>query len=54
MVGHTVLGSPQSHPVPPPSPHGKEGSCLPGFVPLDDKDVSESVVCIKPSDWESE
>ena len=50
MVGHTALGDLQSHPIPPPSLHGREGSSFPGLVPSDDMVDSESVVGIKPGD----
>ena len=32
MVGHTVWGAWQSHPIPPPSLHGGEGSSFQGLV----------------------
>ena len=40
----------ESHPIPPPSLYGGEGSSVPGLVPSDDTVNSESVVCIKPVD----
>ena len=40
----------ESHPIPPPSLHGGEGSSFPGLVPSDDTVNSESVVGIKPGD----
>ena len=50
MVAHTAFGAQQSHPIPPPSLNGREGSSFPGCSPLDDKVDSESVVGIKPGD----
>ena len=47
-VGYTALGAWQSHPIPPSSLHGGEGSSFPGLVPSGDMVNSESVVGIKP------
>ena len=40
----------ESHPIPPPSLHGEQGSSNPGLVPSDDTDNSKSAVDIKPGD----
>ena len=40
-------GSAESHLIPPPSLHGREGSYLPGIVPPNDMLDSKSVVGIK-------
>ena len=50
MVGHTSLGAWQSHPIPPPSQHGREGSSFPGLVPSNDTVDSKSEVDIEPGD----
>ena len=50
MVEHTAFGTWQSHPIPPPSLHGGEGSSFPGVAPLNDMVNSESVMDIKPGD----
>ena len=51
MVGHTALGGlVESHPIPPPSLHGGEGSSFPGLVPSNDTINSESAMGIKPGD----
>ena len=42
--------SAECHPIPPPSPHGGEGSSFSGCVPPDGMANSQSVVDIKPSD----
>ena len=43
-------GLAESHPIPPPSVHGGEGSPVPNLVPSDDTVDSESMVGIKPGD----
>ena len=40
----------ESHPIPPLSLYGGEGSSFPGLVPSDDMVDSESVMGIKPGD----
>ena len=50
MLGHTALGAWQSHLIPLPFLHGREGSSFPGLVPSDDTVNSESVVGIKHGD----
>ena len=50
MVGHTVFGTWQSHPIPPPSLHGGEGSSFPGLVPSNDRVNFESAMGVKPGD----
>ena len=40
----------ESHLIPLPSLHGREGSSFPGLVPSDDVGDSESVMGIKPGD----
>ena len=44
------LGELDSHPIPPPSIHGGEGSSFPGWVLLKEPVDTESVVGMKPSD----
>ena len=43
-------GLAESHPIPPPSLYGGEGSSFPGLVPSNDTVNSESVMGIKPGD----
>ena len=43
-------GLAESHLIPLPSPHGREGSSFQGNVPADDTGNSESVVGVKPGD----
>ena len=50
MVGHSAFGAWQSHPTPPPSLHGGEGSSFPGLVLSNAMVTTESVVSIKPGD----
>ena len=47
---YSFVGLAESHPIPPPSLHGGEGSSFPGLVPSDDTVNSESVMGIKPGD----
>ena len=45
MVGYSPLEAWQSHPIPPPSLHGREGSSFLGLVPSDNTVDSESALC---------
>ena len=47
---YSFEGLVESHPIPPPSLHGGEGSSFPGFAPSNDTVDSESVMAIKPDD----
>ena len=47
---YSLGGLAESHPIPLPSLHDKEGSSFPGLVPLDDMINSESLMGIKPGD----
>ena len=40
----------ESHPIPPPSLHGREGSSFPGLTAPDDMVNSESLVSVQPDE----
>ena len=47
---YSIGGLAESHPIPPPSLHGEDGSSFPGLVPSNDMVNSESVMGIKLGD----
>ena len=47
---YSFWGIAESHLIPPPSPHGREGSSFPGLVLPNDTVNCESMVAMKPSD----
>ena len=50
VEAYSFWGFTESHPIPPPSLYGGEGSSVPGLVPSNDLVNSESVLGMKSGD----